>query len=147
VTVRGRHATLRLRDLTTGTRYSTTRHLSNVDVSTADWIVEAPSGCDSGGCRTLELTNFGTVAFTNATATAAGHTGPVGEAGWPTTQLIMRQDVGGAPGAVARRSGTVTSATPSAYAGGAFSVAYGETAGAQAPEAPTLPGSTPSAPP
>jgi hypothetical protein len=143
VTVHGRHATLRLSDLTSGKHYSTTRHPSSIDVSTADWIVEAPSGCNSAGsCRTLNLTNFGSVAFTNATATAAGHTGPVGDARWPTTELLLRQDTGAASGPTARSAGASVSATPSAYTGGAFSVAYGETAGAPAQEAPTLPGST-----
>ncbi|MCW3033665.1 MAG: hypothetical protein JWM60_2010 [Solirubrobacterales bacterium] len=146
VTVRGRNATLRLSDLTTGKRYWTTRRLSSIDVSTADWIVEAPSGCDSGGsCRTLNLTNFGSVAFTNATATSAGHTGPLGDSRWPTVQLLLRQ--GGPSGTTASSSSAIVSATPSAYAGGAFSVAYGETAAAQAPAAPALPGSTPGAAP
>ena len=45
VTVRGTHVTLRLRNLTTGARYSTTRHTSQIDVSSADWIIEAPSSC------------------------------------------------------------------------------------------------------
>jgi hypothetical protein len=147
VTVHGRNATLRLRNLTSGQRYSTTRRPSSVDVSTADWIVEAPSGCNrNGSCRTLDLTNFGSVAFTNATATAAGHTATLGDGSWPATELLLRQDGVAASGASAR-NGTVVSATPSAYAGGVFSVAYGETPGAQATEAPTLPGSTGGAPP
>jgi hypothetical protein len=142
VTVIGHHATLRLRDLTTGKRYSTTRHVSSVDVSTADWIVEAPSGCTtSGQCETLALTNFGSVAFTNATATAAGHTGTVADARWTTTELTLNQALA-QPGSFRERSvATLVSAIPSSDDGGSFSVAYGEAAGQpqQASETPTLP--------
>lgn len=138
VTVAGRHATLRLRNLTTGRRYSTTRRLSNVDVSTADWIVEAPSGCEgSGRCRTLDLTNFGTVGFTAATATAGGRTSNLGSG--PFTELLLRQDATAAAGSAAS-SGRVVSATPGPYADGAFTVAFNEGASAAAPEGPTLPG-------
>ncbi len=138
VTVIARHATLRLRNLTTGRRYSSTRRLSSVDVSTADWIVEAPSECDGGGsCHTLALTNFGTVALTAATATVAGRTSALGA--WPSTELVLRQDATGGAGAAASSAGTVT-ATPGAYGAGAFTVAYGEGAARQGPEGPTLPG-------
>ena len=138
VTVIGRHATLRLRDLTTGRRYSTTRRLANVDVSTADWIVEAPSGCDAGGrCHTLALTNFGAVELTDATATAGGRTSAIGA--WPTTELVLRQDATSGTGTTASSGETVV-ATPGAYAEGAFAVTYGESTTTQAPEGPTLPG-------
>jgi hypothetical protein len=143
VTVIGHDVTLRLRNLTTGKRYSTTRHAKKVDVSTADWIVEAPSGCDSAGnCQTLELTDFGSVGFSNATATASGHTGTVADAAWVPTQLLLRQNGVLASGAGVRPSRTLLSATPSAFDGGSFSVTYAQTAGAQAPQAPTLPGFT-----
>lgn len=54
VTVVRRRATLRLSNLTTGRGHSTVRRLAKLDVSTADWIVEAPAGCDGAGrCRML----------------------------------------------------------------------------------------------
>ena len=139
VTVAGRHATLRLRDLTTARRYSTTRRLSAIDVSSADWIVEAPSGCDSDGdCRTLALTDFGTVAISGATATAAGRTAAL--AAWDPVELILRQGIATASGAYAAPERTLVRATPGAYAGSDFSVSYGEATGSQAPEGPRLPG-------
>lgn len=141
VTVLGHDGTLRLRDLTTGKRYSTTRHLKNLDVSTADWILEAPSGCDSAGnCQTLQLTDFGSVAFSDATATAAGHTGTIADSAWTATEVLLDQDGASASGAGERPLRTLVSATPSAEAGGSFSVTYSETAGAQVPGAPRLPG-------
>ncbi len=135
VTVIGRDATLRLSDLTTRRHYSRTRRLSHVDVSSADWIVEAPSGCDStGNCRQLALADFSSVTFADATATSSGRTSPVDA--WKPVELLLRQDVLAAAGASARLSRTVLSAVPGAAAGGAFTVTYRETADAEAPEAP-----------
>lgn len=140
VTVLRRHVTLRLRDLTSGARYSTTLHPALVDVSSADWIVEAPSGCDrEGSCRTLDLTDFGTVAFSNATATAAAHTGTLADSAWTTSQLVLRQRGASATGSSAGAPGGLVSATPSPYEGGSFAVLYAQTPGGRAPGAPTLP--------
>ncbi len=137
VTVIGRDATLRLRDLTTARRYSTTRRLRAIDVSTADWIVEAPSGCDAGGgCRTLALANFGSVSFANATATSRGRLAAISS--WSAGRLLLRQRAG-ASNAAASSSAGVVAATPTALEGSSFAVAYGELEGA-APEAPVLPG-------
>jgi len=91
-TVRAHDATLRIRDLTTGARFTTTRHTAHIDVSSADWIVEAPSVCTNvGPCRTFALTDFGNVTFTSAGATAAGHTGPIADPNWSATALELRQ--------------------------------------------------------
>ncbi len=139
VTVRRRHATLRIRDLTTGSSYSTTRHLAAVDVSSAEWIVEAPSVCPTDTtCTTLPLTDFGTVSFPTATATSAGHVGTIGDPLFTATALELHEnalalDAGRHTTAAA---GTLFTATPSPLAaGGSFSVAWGATQ-AQAPEAP-----------
>ncbi len=134
------HATLRLRDLTSGERYSATFHPARVDVSSADWIVEAPSGCDrEGSCRTLDLADFGSVAFSNATATAAAHTGTVADGAWTTSQLVLSQRGASATGSSTGGSGGLVSATPSPYEGGSFSVLYAETSGGRAPGPPTSP--------
>ncbi len=91
-TVRVHDATLRLRDLTTGARFTITRRTPHIDVSSADWIVEAPSVClGPGPCRTFALTDFGDVAFSSASATAAAHTGPIADPDWSATALELRQ--------------------------------------------------------
>ena len=93
VTVRDHDVTLRLRDLSTGARFSITRRAPDVDISSAEWIVEAPSVCASaGGCRTLALTDFGEVAFSSASATSLGHTGPISDPAWSATALELRQN-------------------------------------------------------
>lgn len=153
VTVHGRRATLRLADLTSGRRYSTVRTLSSVDVSTAEWIVEAPSECDgAGSCRTLTLADFDQVGFSSATAQAGGHTGTAADPEWRTTRLLLRQAATAAIGASpASRGGfSLISATPSSLSAdfGAFSVLYGERSGSgEEPQAPTLPGFSGGSPP
>jgi hypothetical protein len=90
VTVRRRHVTLTLSDQTTGATLTKTRRLSGPDVSSAEWIVEAPSACDrSGSCSALPLANFGTVTFSAASATANGHTGLISDPFWSTTPIEL----------------------------------------------------------
>jgi hypothetical protein len=134
-TVRVHDATLRLRDLTTGARFTITRRTPHIDVSSADWIVEAPSVCvGPGPCRTFALTNFGNVAFSSASATAAGHTGPIADPDWTATALELRQS-SHQPGhrstvAVGGPAGGLIVAAPSTASGpeGAFGVRWQEQA-------------------
>jgi hypothetical protein len=154
VTVRANHVTLRVRDLTTGKRFTTTKRVSKIDASSADWIVEAPSAClTATGCTTLPLADFGTTLFSGATATAAGHTGPIGDASWSATALELQQPASASAmsSAALRNSSsrTLTVATPSApsAADGSFSVAWlQKSVQIERPAAPTLPGFNGAAP-
>jgi hypothetical protein len=144
-TVAGHHATLRVRDLTSGARFSVTRRAASIDVSSADWIVEAPSVCSSSGCGILALTDFGNIAFSSATAVAAGHTGTVIDPAWHTTAIELRQSAGRVHGRSVRpgTSATTVVATPSTApsATGAFSVTWSEERlSAPPPTGPALPG-------
>jgi hypothetical protein len=149
VTVRSHGVTLRLRDLSTGARFATTKRVSSVDVSSAEWIVEAPSVCVAAdACSTLGLADFGTVSFASATATAAGHTGAIEDPDWSVTALELRQDAdSGFRGRPGRRFGPTTAAvvvaTPSLVSGpdGSFSVGWQEqSVQLERAPAPTLPG-------
>jgi hypothetical protein len=68
VLVRGPKVTMSLKNATRGTRFSKTVTVSQpLDVSSAEWIAEAPSACtSSGSCEVVPLTNFGSVTFSNA---------------------------------------------------------------------------------
>jgi hypothetical protein len=95
VTVSGQVVTLRLRNLTRKTVFTKTLTMDEPDVSSAEWIAEAPSACDNfGRCNVLPLTNFGTVTFSKASATAAGHTGTISDPAWAATAIEL--DSGGA---------------------------------------------------
>jgi hypothetical protein len=148
VTVRDHGVTLRVRDLSTGARFSTTRRIAPIDTSSAEWIVEAPSRCmNSDSCETLPLTDFGDVAFSTATATASAHTGTITDPDWTATALELQQSaVTGIAGQAGTRAGPQQSlalAVPSTSSGatGAFSVGWSEQAVQdERAEAPSLPG-------
>jgi hypothetical protein len=145
VSVSGHTVRFRVRDLTTGGDVTLTRHVSSPDVSSADWIVEAPSSCTSSNdCQTLPLSNFGKVTFTHASATtASGRTHSISSSAWTTTKITLGQTSQNAsfPG------GSSSGATPSSLssAGSVFSVTYEEQAstggGGQPPV--TFPGGGP----
>jgi len=152
VTVRGVHVTLRIRDLSSGARFGTTQRVTRPDLSSAEWIVEAPSECQlSGACTTLALSNFGAVAFADASASARGHTGAISDPLWSATALELRQStlhtgLRNHAGASGQPADTVIAASPGTSAGstGAFSVSWQQQAVlAQEPSAPTLPGVPP----
>jgi hypothetical protein len=148
VTVRGHDVTVRIRNLTSGTRFSKTERRSAVDATSADWVVEAPSTCLSSEiCEALPLTDFGQIAFSSASAVRAGHTGNADDPAWSTTALEVQQESldtsTGTAVAPAIPTATMVSAAPSSVASatGAFSVAWTErTVQNEQPAPPTLPG-------
>jgi hypothetical protein len=125
VAVVGRKVGLQLRDVTTGVNYSRTLQFSHPDISSAEWITEAPSACDdAGNCATLQLANFGTANFTGASATAvSGHQGTISDPSWSTTTIQLREDSRG--GRFGLNSAAAT-ASPSALSsdGSSFAVAW-----------------------
>lgn len=125
VTVTGHRATLVLRDRTRHHLFRITVGSPQIDVSSAEWIVEAPSDCLSA-CSTLPLADFGSAAFTGARAQGVrGHWGTISDPAWQATaiRLIPIQAgaggahvAGGAPGAA-----IPTSLSPG---GGSFAVSF-----------------------
>jgi Peptidase A4 family len=94
VVVSGRTVTLRLGNLTRGTVFTKRLTTSAPDVSSAEWIAEAPSECTAGGrCRVLPLTNFGTVTFSRAAAATVGaHAGTISDPTWAATAIELASD-------------------------------------------------------
>jgi hypothetical protein len=119
--------TLTLDDHTSGGSFSKVLHGIHVRAlatNSAEWIVEGPSQ------RGADLTDFGSVSFTDATATQAGpagvHTGSIDDPAW----RYVEPDVlgGGATTASAHQSAVERSAAPGPLAtpdGNAFTVDYG----------------------
>jgi hypothetical protein len=98
VTVNGQLVIVNLKNLTRKTSFTKRLFMSAPDVSSAEWIAEAPSACTSAGqCRTLPLANFGTVSFTSALALAAGHGGTIADPGWAATAIELRSFTGALP--------------------------------------------------
>lgn len=136
VGVSGHQVTLSLQDLTRRRGFLKTLHASLVDISSAEWIVEAPSECLTvNACQTLPLADFGTAAFSSAKAVGLlGHPGSIASGRWSFTKITLMpggrrfagyQGYGGPSGA----------AVPSALqsGGSAFSVDF-----APVPSTPTM---------
>lgn len=134
VSVTGRRVVVELDDLTSHHRFRKTLHTDAIDISSAEWIVEAPSQCISQfSCQALPLANFGSVAFTSATAVASdGTAGAISSSAWTRTKIKL---TAGSQALIVSRSSSDTAGTaaPSALQGdgSAFDVTYA-TAPAQA---------------
>lgn len=91
VTVSGNTVKLYLANRTRGTVFSKRMTADHVDVTSAEWIVEAPSACYGNQCATLPLANFATTSFANARVTStAGHWGAITDPAWHATAIAMR---------------------------------------------------------
>jgi hypothetical protein len=135
-----------IQDQTTHHKFQRTFHPSGVDVTSAEWILEAPSACVFGStaCQTLPLTDFGQAVFSNARAqTTTGKVGTISSSAWHRTRINLT-----AQGQIfsGNRPGVTTvgaSATPSALNsfGGSFTVTYKPGHGTRKPSlARRLPG-------
>src|SRR3954453_7648316 len=127
VTVNGSRVTLYLPNRTRGTAFRRTFAMNAPDTTSAEWIAEAPSECNSGGqCVQLPLSNFGTTTFSHASATSArGTRGSISSSHWSNTQVTLSQ--GGGPRRFADYASS-RGAQPSALSSGgaSLSVAYSE---------------------
>jgi hypothetical protein len=136
VTVNGTNVTVSLSDQTTGKSVTKTLQMSNPDTSSAEWIAEAPAAQTAyGSYSILPLADFGKVTFTNASATAGGHTGSISDPSWNVQQVDMTS-AGASPGVGlgsrfgpaglggAAQSTTGASAGAVSNSGSSFTVSY-----------------------
>jgi hypothetical protein len=81
VLVNGQTVTMSLKNLTRHTRFSKILTVTQpLDVSSAEWIAEAPSACSgSSRCRPVPLTRFGQITFNNAAAIGNAHPGTISD--------------------------------------------------------------------
>ena len=126
-TVDGDQTTFSIVNHTTGQSFEKTIAFANPDLSSAEWIAEAPSACSGSvsNCSTLPLSNFGSAKFTSASATdTAGHTGTISDGDWQTSAVSLAPDASSEFASATAASGG--GATPSALSsdGSSFSVAY-----------------------
>ena len=87
----GHTVKLFLANRTRGTSFATQLQAAQVDVSSAEWIVEAPSACgDNGGCQALPLAAFAPTSFANVAATSAtGHAGTISDPAWSNVAITL----------------------------------------------------------
>jgi hypothetical protein len=127
VSVTGHRVVLSLVDSTSHRSFKKVLQASVVDVSSAEWILEAPSDCISAtSCQTLPLADFGSANFAQSRAqSVSGHVGSISDRAWGATKIQLRPS--GRRFVVLNGSGpTVGTATPSALnpRGTSFTVAY-----------------------
>jgi hypothetical protein len=140
VAVHAQRVLLQIENLTTGRSFTRTVSMRSPDISSAEWIAEAPSECVSANqCQPLPLTDFGTVRFTNAAATTArGHVGTITDPAFTATAITL---AGGGPALgpqLAGYNGASSSAIPSrlSHNGSSFTVRSKLQPTPQAPQAP-----------
>jgi hypothetical protein len=116
-----------LRDLTRHTQFSKVLTSSPIDITSAEWILEAPSECLSlYNCVTLPLADFGSTPFGSAVATTtANHSGPISDPTWTATpiKLVPHKSPSKLGGHHLGHSGVATPSTLLA-GGSGFSVTY-----------------------
>ena len=78
---------LTIKDITENQSFSTTQTLKGAKRSSAEWLVTAPSDAATGD--EYPLANFGTVPFTQASATINGKKGSISNKAWQTLKVNM----------------------------------------------------------
>jgi hypothetical protein len=133
--VNGHDVTETIVNHTTGATFTKTLSMSDPDLSSAEWIAEAPSQCEGSveNCAALPLSDFGKVAFSDASATdSTGHVGTIGDSDWETARLALSSDADfttPSAGATASKLSDGGSAFSVAYAKGSRSSSTGAGAG------------------
>jgi hypothetical protein len=136
--------TLTIADTTRKTKVTKSVQAGAIDVSSAEWIVEAPALCSGSStsdasCRQTALANFGSTTFGSARATTTGgHAGSILDASYDAIAISLanrgfQRGPGFVPGGgfgSGRGQGATSStsdATPGAPSadGAAFTVSYG----------------------
>ena len=89
ISVKNNLVTLIVRNKTRHTLPDKQQTVKSPDLSSAEWIVEAPSECTGDACDMVPLVNFGSVTMSNLSASANGHTGSLTSPFWTATPLQL----------------------------------------------------------
>ncbi len=95
VKVEGGEVLVQVIDRTRKTRFTRKLPMAQPDLTSAEWIVEAPALCggiDGSRCRELALTKFGSVAFSRTFATGNGSGGTITSPDWMATAIQLVPD-------------------------------------------------------
>jgi hypothetical protein len=141
VTVSGKTVKFRIQNLTLHTVVNKKVKMRTPDLSSAEWIAEAPSACtDTNHCTTLPLANFGTVNFVGAAATGSKHTGLISDTAWNQDTIELDASHGSGPLGNFDGGNSTASAIPSPLTSfGGFSVAWQATPPTSPPTTPPPP--------
>ena len=129
VNVTGHQVYVAVDDLTSGRSFHKTLRAGTLDISSAEWIAEAPAECiGENDCQTLPLADFGSAGFNVARArSTTGRVGSISDRGWDWTRLRLLP--GGKRFVEAPQGGiTAGESTPSLLSanGAEFTVSYSQ---------------------
>jgi len=81
---------VQIKNRTRKTSFTKALTVAAPDLSSAEWIAEAPSACNNASrCTVLPLANFGTVNFTRAAAIASAHPGTITDPTWANVAISL----------------------------------------------------------
>ncbi len=123
---------LQVKNRTRHTSFTTNLPYATPDLSSAEWIAEAPSACNDYRCSQIPLSNFGTVSFSKIAAIGNSVGGTLtANPGWTSTAISLVPDGSGrgylpGPDRFAGRVSSTAGAVPGAASsdGRSFAVQY-----------------------
>ncbi len=91
VNVNGTNVLIQIKNRTRKTVFTKSLTMDAPDLTSAEWVAEAPSSCNSSGtrCTVLPLANFGTVTFTKAATIASTHPGTISDPTWSRVSIRL----------------------------------------------------------
>jgi Peptidase A4 family len=93
VNVSGTGVLVQIKDRTRKTSFTRQLDIASPDVSSAEWIVEAPSACTANGaCLVLPLANFGSVTFTKIATIGNRQPGTISSEAWSASAIRLLPD-------------------------------------------------------
>jgi hypothetical protein len=86
----GTDVLMQVKDRTRDTTFTKRMTVAQPDLSSAEWIAEAPETCDQfGHCNPVGLANFGSVTFSKIAAIGNGAAGTLFGTGWEYTPIQL----------------------------------------------------------
>ena len=91
VNVNGTSVLIQIKNRTRKTVFTKALTMEAPDLTSAEWVAEAPSACNASGtrCTVLPLANFGTVTFTKAATIASTHPGTISDPTWSRVSIKL----------------------------------------------------------
>jgi hypothetical protein len=128
---------LQVKNRTRHTTFTTKLPFASPDLSSAEWIAEAPSDCGRSRCRPIPLSDFGSIGFTRIAALGNGIGGTLrANPGWTTIRITLEPGSGrgfftGPEAAAALGRAAGAAPTPVSADGRSFSVRWSANARAR----------------
>ncbi|MBV8396585.1 MAG: hypothetical protein JO064_10060 [Actinobacteria bacterium] len=95
VNINGNNVLLQLKDRTRHTTFTKRITTSVTDISSAEWIAEAPSSCTDYRCDPLPLADFGSVTFSHIATIGNAHPGTLTDPTWTLNPIQLVPDARG----------------------------------------------------